>query len=248
MVEAGRRFGIPLSGTMAHSWVMAFAREEEAFRRYADVFQDDAVFLIDTYDTVQAASMIVASGLKPRAVRLDSGDVIALSREVRRILDSGGLGETAIVASGDLDEWGIAEIVRSGAPVDSFGVGTAVSTALDAPSLAGVYKLAEIERDDRFVPVMKKSPGKQTYAGRKQVWRVIRNGMAVEDVLARDDFAPPPDSQPLLKHVMEKGVRRSRLSLDEIRHGCRHKIALLPLDVRRLRDGENYPVRIRIGS
>jgi nicotinate phosphoribosyltransferase len=138
IVEAGRRFGIPLSGTMAHSWVMAFADEGDAFRAYAEVFREDAVLLIDTYDTIDAARKIAASGLKPRAVRLDSGDVIALSREVRRILDEHGLRETAIVASGDLDELRIAEIVASGAPVDGFGVGTAISTSSDAPALSGV--------------------------------------------------------------------------------------------------------------
>jgi nicotinate phosphoribosyltransferase len=247
IVEAGKRFGIPLSGTMAHSWVMAFAEEGSAFRTYADIF-GDAVFVLDTYDAVAAARMVTASGLKPKAIRIDSGDLIALSREVRRIFDEGGLGDTAIVASGDLDEIRIAEIVAAGAPIDGFGVGTAVSTSSDAPALSGVYKIAEIERDGRFVPVLKKSPGKRTYPGRKQVWRVMRDGIAVEDVLALEDARPPADAQPLLREIMKNGKRLSRPFLNEIRDRCRRQVAALPPEVRQLTDGKKYPVQIRIGS
>ena len=247
IVEAGKRFGIPLSGTMAHSWVMAFAEEVSAFRAYAEIF-GDAVFILDTYDAVAAARMMTASGLKPTAVRIDSGDLVAVSREVRRIFDERGLADTAIVASGDLDEMRIAAIIAAGAPVDGFGVGTAVSTSSDAPALSGVYKLAEIERGGRLVPVLKKSPGKSTYPGRKQVWRVMRDGMAVEDVLALENTPPPADAQPLLREVMKRGVRLSRPSLSEIRERCRQQLATLPRDVTRLVDGKKYPVRIRIGS
>jgi nicotinate phosphoribosyltransferase len=233
---------------MAHSWVMAFADELSAFRVYAEVFGDAAVFILDTYDPVAAARMLTASGLKPKAVRIDSGDMIAISQEVRRIFDEHGLPDTAIVASGDLDELRIAEIVASGAPISGFGVGTAVSTSSDAPALSGVYKLAEIERDQRFVAVMKKSAGKETYPGCKQVWRVIRDGIAIEDVLALADNDPPRDAQPLLKEVMKDGVRCSRPPLAEIRERCRQQVALLPPDLRRLIGGTKYPVRIRIDS
>jgi nicotinate phosphoribosyltransferase len=246
LVTAGQRFGIPLSGTMAHSWVMAFPDELSAFRAYGETFQDDAVFLIDTYDTVAAARAIAASGLRPRAVRLDSGDLVALSREVRRIFDGQGLQDTRILASGDLDEARITEIVQAAAPIDGFGVGTAVSTSSDAPALSGVYKLAEIDRDHRVVPVSKKSPGKATYAGRKQVWRVVRDGIAIEDVLALASDAPPSEAQPLLIDVMKDGVRLARPSLDAIRRNCRQQIAQLPDAVRALRGGTGYPVRIRL--
>jgi hypothetical protein len=151
-VEAGLRFDIPLSGTMAHSWVMAFGDEATAFRRYAEVFGGRAVLLLDTYDTLGAARVAAASGLTPAAVRLDSGDMVALSRAVRDILDAAGLQQTKIFASGNLDEWRIAEIVAVGAPVDAFGVGAALSTSSDAPSLGGVYKLVEIERGPRRLP------------------------------------------------------------------------------------------------
>lgn len=247
IVEAGRRFGIPLSGTMAHSWVMAFADETTAFRKYAEVF-GEAVFILDTYDAVAAARMVATSGLRPKAVRIDSGDQVAISREVRRIFDEHGLVDTAIVASGDLDEMRIAEIVAAGAPVDGFGVGTAVSTSSDAPALSGVYKLAEIERDGRAVAVRKKSPGKRTYPGRKQVWRVMRDGIAVEDMLALEGAEPPADAEPLLRQVMKNGERLSRPSLNEIRDRCRQRVATLPGDVTQLVDGKKYPVRIRIGS
>jgi nicotinate phosphoribosyltransferase len=247
IVEAGKRFGIPLSGTMAHSWVMAFADEATAFRTYADVF-GDAVLLLDTYDAVAAARMVAASGLRPKTVRIDSGDLVEISREVRRIFDEHGLADTTIVASGDLDEMRIAEIVAAGAPVDGFGVGTAVSTSSDAPALSGVYKLAEIERDGRVVPVLKRSPGKRTYPGCKQVWRVMRDGIALEDVLGLEDASPPAGAQPLLHEVMKGGVRLSRPSLKEIRERCRQQLATLPRNVTQLVDGKKYPVRIRIGS
>jgi len=247
IVEAGKRFGIPLSGTMAHSWVMAFPEEVSAFRTYGEIF-GDAVFILDTYDAVEAARMVTASGLKPRAVRIDSGDQIAISRQVRRIFDEHGLADTAIVASGDLDEMRIAEIIAAGAPVDGFGVGTAVSTSSDAPALSGVYKLAEIERGGRAVPVLKKSPGKSTYPGRKQVWRVMRDGVAVEDVLALEGSPRPANAEPLLRQVMKKGERLSCPSLTEIRDRCRQQVATLPREVTQLVDGKRYPVHIRIGT
>ena len=151
-VEAGFEFGLPLSGTMAHSWVMTFEDEVDAFRRYCDLYGRQAVLLIDTYDTEEAARRIVKAGLRPAAVRLDSGDFVALSFSVRRILDEGGLQQTGIFVSGDLDEDQVAALVKAGAPVDGFGVGTALSTSNDAPALGGVYKLVEVERDGRLCP------------------------------------------------------------------------------------------------
>src|SRR5262249_54333999 len=146
-------------GTMAHSWVMAFEDESAAFRAYVDLFGRDAVLLLDTYDTLAAARRVAVSGLRPGAVRLDSGDIASLSRQVREILDTAGLRETKIFVSGDLDERRIAGLVDAAAPVDGFGVGGALSTSSDAPSLAGVYKLVEIERGGARVPLVKLSPG-----------------------------------------------------------------------------------------
>ena len=243
-VEAGRRFGIPVSGTMAHSWVMAFPDELSAFHHYAEVFGDQAVILLDTYDTVAAARSIAASGLRPRAVRLDSGEVISLSRNVRAILDAAGLQETAIFVSGDLDEWRIAEIVAAGAPVDGFGVGAALSTSSDAPSLGAIYKLVEIERAGAAVPIKKFSPGKQTYPGQKQVWRVFDHGIAVEDVIALADEEGASPGRPLLKQVMRGGRRElAPRPLSEVRARCLLAVAELPGWVRRLHDPVRYPVR-----
>ena len=244
-VEAGRRFGIPVSGTMAHSWVMSFPDEVGAFRRFSEVFGDDAVLLLDTYDTVAAARSVVAAGLRPRTVRLDSGDLISLGRSVRAVLDEGGLRDTRIFMSGDLDEWRIDEIVRAGAPVDGFGVGAALSTVNDAPSLGATYKLVEIERSGVMVPVMKRSTGKQTYPGRKQVWRVFENGVAIEDVieLAGEEF-DVPHARPLLKRVMSGGRRElPSLSLSDVRTRSQVALAAVPESVRRVHQPEHYLVR-----
>jgi nicotinate phosphoribosyltransferase len=243
-VEAGYRFGIPLAGTMAHSWVTAFGDEIEAFREYAAVFGARAVFLIDTYDTVEAARRIVASGLAPRAVRIDSGDLVALSKDVRRVLDAGGLQATGIIVSGDLDEWSISRVLAQGAPIDSFGVGTALSTSSDAPALGGVYKLVEVEMDGHHTPVMKLSgSGKSTYPGRKQVWRRMRGEHAVEDVISLASEHPPQGAVPLLERVMAGGQRLDAApSLDAIRAWHRARVVELPAEIRRLDPPESYPV------
>lgn len=242
-VEAGFRFGIPVSGTMAHSWVMTYADEVEAFRRYAAVFGERAVFLIDTYNTLEAARKIVASGLRPAAVRLDSGDLVTLSRAVRQILDEGGLRETKILASGDLDERRIAQLLAAGAPVDAFGVGGALSTSSDAPNLGGIYKLVEVERGGVLAPALKFSPGKRSYPGRKQVWRVYEDGVAARDVIGLSDEPGPAGATPLLARVMSGG-RRERESepVATLRTRSRGSVAEFPPAVRRLTEPERYPV------
>lgn len=248
-VEAGRRFGIPVSGTMAHSWITAFPNELTAFRQYAEVFGDQTVMLLDTYDTVAAARSIVASGLRPRAVRLDSGDLTDLSRRVRSILDDGGLHDTSILVSGDLDEWRIGDMLAAGAPVDGFGVGAALSTSSDAPSLGAVYKLVEIERAGALVPIMKRSPRKETSPGRKQVWRRVEGGTAVEDVIELEGDEPrEATGRPLLKPVIRAGRRESPSEgLSELRVRSRAAIAELPVSVRRLHDPAPYAVRLGTG-
>jgi nicotinate phosphoribosyltransferase len=244
-VEAGQRFGIPLSGTMAHSWVTGFASEREAFDRYAESFGAKAVLLLDTYDTLDAARLIVSAGFRPSAVRLDSGDLATLSREVRRILDAGGLEATRILASGELDEQRIADLVAADAPIDGFGVGAAISTAGDVPSLGGVYKLVEIERDGVRTGVAKLSAGKQTWPGRKQVWRRIEDGVARGDVIALDDEPGPPRSLALLERVMAGGQRVMPASpLLELQQRSRAQVAQLPAGIRALDRTEEYPVSL----
>ena len=228
-VEAGREFGIPLAGTMAHSWVLSAASEIEAFTEYAALFGDHSALLLDTYDTVAAAREVVRSGLHPVAVRLDSGDLLALSREVRAILDEGGLRDTRILASGDVDEFIIASLLEAGAPIDGFGVGTALVTSQDAPALGGVYKLVEIEEDGEVRRVMKRSSGKATWPGRKQVWRVVSDGVATRDAIAFEDEPPLADATALLRPVMRRGHRVAPVpALDASRAWCAERLAELP--------------------
>ena len=244
-VEAGYRFGLPLSGTMAHSWVMMFEHEVDAFQRWEALYADRTILLIDTYDTLEAARRIVAAKLHPAAVRLDSGDVAMLSREVRKIFDAGELRETKIFVSGDLDEYRIATLLETGAPIDGFGVGTALSTSSDVPALGGIYKLVETERAGVLVPTMKLSVGKRTYPGRKQVWRVYERGQAAHDLIGRSDEAGPAGGAPLLQRVVRDGRRLGPSPpLVELRAGARSAIAQLPPAVLRLEDPGTYPVRI----
>lgn len=243
-VEAGRRYGIPVSGTMAHSWVMGFADEIDAFRQHMAVFGRHSTLLIDTYDTVAAARRIVASGLRPSAVRLDSGDLLALAREVRRIFDEAGLGATRILVSGDLDEARIASLIAAGAPIDGFGVGTAISAVSDAPALGGVYKLVETMEGASARPTMKLSAGKRTFPGRKQVWRVTEAGIATHDVIGLDGEAAQ-DGRPLLVRAMRHGARvLPPAPMDEMQARARQRVAQLPAALRSLEPGPPYPLRI----
>ena len=242
-VEAGSRFGIPVSGTMAHSWVMAHSDERSAFTRYMEVHGSESVLLIDTYDAVASARLIVRAGLRPAAVRVDSGDLAGLSKAVRSVLDAGSLEDTRILVSGDLDEYGVAKLVATGAPIDGFGVGTAISTSADAPSLRGVYKLVAIERNGDMVPVAKLSPGKQTLPGEKQVWRIGRNGDAERDLIGLAGEPAPPHGVPILSRVVRHGVRiSSRPSLQDLREDSRAARSALPTGVRRLRGADLFPV------
>jgi nicotinate phosphoribosyltransferase len=204
-VEAAWRFGLRATGTMAHSYIQAFPSEEEAFRAYAEDFPESVTFLVDTYDTLQgvrtAIEVIRALDHPPRAtIRLDSGDIGALARAARRLLDDAGLNAVGIFASGGLDEYAVEELVRGGAPIDGFGVGTKIGVAADAPYLESVYKL--VEYDGR--PVMKLSTGKLTVPGRKQVYRPP--DMSGDIVALRDEPAPE-GYQPLLEPVMKGGKR-----------------------------------------
>ena len=195
---AGKTFGIPVLGTMAHSWVMSFPSEEEAFNAYAQLYPDSAVFLIDTYDTLKSgiiSAINAGKKLQERGktfgVRLDSGDIQYLSFEVRKLLDNAGLNRATITASSDLDESIIETLVNAGAPVDTWGVGTRMVTGTADSALSGIYKMAACEdADGRMVPVMKFSdnPEKTTNPGIKQVWRLKDGkGVALADVLALDD-------------------------------------------------------------
>jgi nicotinate phosphoribosyltransferase len=257
-VLAGKDFGIPIYGTMAHSFIETFDDESKAFAAFAQSRPDNLVLLLDTYDTEVAARKVVAlapqlkaAGFAIRAVRLDSGDLVALSRNVRGILDAGGLKEVTIFASGGLDEDAIAELVRAGAPIDGLGVGTSLTTSSDAPVLDCVYKLQEYAG----IPRRKRSANKATWPGRKQVWRRYdADGRMAGDRLALDIASGPAaggvrgslqGGEPLLELVMQNG-RRLRLppSLDDIRQNARRELERLPEPLRQLEPGTTYPVEV----
>ena len=229
-VLAGRRYGIPLAGTMAHSYVQAFADELTAFRAFAHSYPDDCTLLVDTYDTLAGArnaavvaKELAARGHRLRAVRLDSGDLLDLSRQVRALLDDEGLSEVAVFASGSLDEGEIERLLAAGARIDGFGVGTKLATSADAPYLDVVYKLVAF--DGR--PVLKLSAGKETWPGAKQVWRVCEGGEGFFDTIGRSDEDPPPaGDMPLLEVAMAGGRRVGAESLEGARARCAEQRAL----------------------
>ncbi len=236
-VLAGMEYGIPVYGTMAHSYVMSFPDELTAFRTLAQDFPENTTLLIDTYDTLQGAKHAIvvaeemaARGQRLRAVRIDSGDLVAQSRQVRALLDAHGLHQVQIVLSGELDEYKIEDLLARGAAGDAFGVGTAMGTSDDAPTMGGIYKLVE----DEHGPKMKLSTGKATLPGRKQVWRRRGSDGMVHDVIALTDERPIPGAQALLVKVMEGGRTLSSTRLEESRHRCRAGLAQLPGALREL--------------
>ena len=233
-VGAGARHGIPLYGTMAHSWVQTFEDEADAFRAYAESFPASSTFLVDTYDTIggtrkaiEVAKEMRQSSHALQAVRLDSGNLLDLSLTTRAMLDEAGLQEVQVLASGGLDEYAVDELLSAGAAIDGFGVGTTVGVSADAPAVDSVYKLVEYDRR----PVLKLSPDKATAPGRKQVYRVRdANGRYVRDIIARADERPPVEgAEPLLHDVMIDGRPVGRPpTLSELRDGFGREFACLP--------------------
>ena len=245
-VLAARRYGIPPTGTMAHSYITGFDREIDAFRAYARQFPDRCILLLDTYDTLNAARLaatvgqeMAAAGQRLAGVRLDSGDFDALSRQTRRILDDAGLDYVRIVASGGLDEYELARLVAAGAPIDLFGVGTRVGVSADAPWCDLVYKMV----DYGGRPVMKLSAGKASLPGGKQVFRRYdAAGKMAGDVIALDTETVDPGA-PLLTPAIAGGRRiRPRGTVADARQRVADDLAALPADCRRLRAPARYPV------
>ncbi|MFY2556798.1 nicotinate phosphoribosyltransferase [Corallococcus terminator] len=234
-VLAGRRYGIPLSGTMAHSYVQSHDDELEAFRAFTRVYPD-ATLLVDTYDTLRGVQHVIrlarelGEDFRVRALRLDSGDLLALSLAARELLDEAGLERVRLVGSGGLDEDSVAKLLARGAPLDGFGVGTAMGVSADAPSLDMAYKLVEYAGKGR----MKLSSGKALLPGAKQVYRQEEDGVARRDLLVRrGDVA---SGRPLLRPVMRAGQRLpdASPSLEEIRQHARRELSRLPAEVRAL--------------
>ncbi len=240
-VLAGKIYGIPVVGTVAHSYVMSFESEEDSFRAYAKTFPNKTVLLVDTYDTVvgikravKVAKELESKGYRLRGIRLDSGNILELSKEARKILDENGLDYVKIVVSGGLDEFKVDEILSRGAPVDIFGIGTKVGTSADSPYIDFIYKLVEFNGK----PVMKTSTGKNMYPGKKQVFR-----FKGKDVVGCHD--ENIGGEKLLKPVILEGNLVSRLpDLNEIRNKFLEGFEGLPAEIKDIYDHFGYDVRI----
>lgn len=248
-VLAGQKYGIPVAGTHAHSWVMSFNDELEAFGEYADTFPDNTVLLVDTTDTLQGVknAMLVASylkreGHKIQGIRLDSGDLLELSKESFKVFKDGHWSDIAIVASGDLDEYEIARLKALGAKINAWGVGTKLATSFDYPALGGVYKLAEIEG----IPKIKIAGEKTTNPCRQDIWRSGYN-----DVICPTNEAPSIFREKyslLTKKIIENGKLVYKLpSIEKIRDCARENLEYFPEQYKLLKNPKKYPVHLSPG-
>jgi nicotinate phosphoribosyltransferase len=244
-VAAAMRYGLRPVGTMAHSYVMSFPTEEEAFRAFAEDFPENTILLVDTYDSLDGVRHAISAtrdaGIPLMGVRLDSGDLLELSREARRLLDEAGMTEARIAASGDLEESRIAELVAAGAPIDIWGVGTDLGTSRDSPVVNGVYKIVADLGPQGWRGVWKRSPDKATVPGAKQVFRSLEDGMMAGDVIGAAD--EELEGGPLLVAAMRDGEPVRQESLQEIRERSASQLDALPPRLRRATGGvEPYPV------
>ena len=233
---AGFRYGVPVMGTAAHSWIMSFPCEMDAFRKLQRVLGESTVQLLDTYDTLEGARRAAKLGGPLWGVRLDSGDFDSLSRQVRAILDEANLRDAKIMVSGDLDEYRIRELVRAGAPVDAFGVGTQLAVSADAPNISAVYKLVEVEICGIKRFTAKYSDDKTSFPGAKQVFRDV-----ARDVVARSGECGKGEA--LLRPIILGGRLIEPLpSLAQARERATQSIANLPSALRQLEVVEPWPV------
>ncbi|MGM0517867.1 MAG: nicotinate phosphoribosyltransferase, partial [Pseudomonadota bacterium] len=243
-VLAGREYGVPVLGTMAHSFIQACEDETSAFRQYAQRYPK-TVLLVDTYDTLDGVERVIelaremGEDFSVRAIRLDSGDLGELARQARKRLDEAGMTDMEIIASGGLDEHEIKRLIDSAAPIDAFGVGTSMGVSHDAPDLDIAYKLAEYAGQGR----LKLSSGKPILPGRKQIFRRSEEGVFSGDTIGRHGEDHP--GEPLLRQVMAGGRRVAAPSMDELREQARVSIERLPVAVRDIEPADPpYPVEI----
>ncbi len=248
-VQAGALFDIPLYGTMAHSFVQVHDRESDAFEHFVRSHPQNTVLLLDTYHTEQAAEKVVTlasrlkkEGITIQAVRIDSGDLGAHSKKVRSILDAGDCPEIKILASSNLDEHSIRQLVQEGAPIDGFGIGTRLVTSQDVPCLECAYKLQEYDG----VPKRKLAEGKKTWPGRKQVFRNYDDrGRMCGDILSLE--TEPQQGTPLLKEFLNKGRRlQPPTSLEASRSIASQQLNTLPKALKQLETHSPYPVEISL--
>ena len=238
-VSAGKKFGIPLFGTVAHSWVETFDTEQESFEKYFKVYPQNTILLVDTYDTIEAVKKITRLKFKKdiKGIRIDSGNLKLLSKKIRGILDKENLGHIKIVASGNLDEYKILDLVKDQCPIDYFGVGTAMATSYDCPALDLTYKLVQTSSRNNEIKFKKKrSEGKETIPGRKQIFRKFTDqGFFKADLVGLFSEKQPDDPQGLLKRIVKKGELVQPLpSLEEIKKYAQKRVSLLPASFFRL--------------
>jgi nicotinate phosphoribosyltransferase len=245
-VFASRRYHIPVTGTMAHSYIQAYPNEYSAFKAFIREFPETTL-LVDTYDTLEGIRKVIALGkelgdaFKVKAVRLDSGDLAELAKAARKLLDEAGFGHIRIIASSGLDEYKVQALLEAGAPIDGFGVGTQLAVSGDAPEIDFSYKLVEYDHQPR----MKLSSSKELLPGRKQVYRFFKAGRMQRDVIAQ--FDEILNGRPLLEQVMGGGKRleRGRVSLEQSRAYAREQIEALPAELQVLQyTGQGYSVTI----
>lgn len=243
-VIANLELDINSSGTMAHSFVQRFDDEEESFDLYYKIYGKNSILLIDTYNTEKAAKTACKYENNIRGVRIDSGDLIEHAKKVRKILDDNGCKEVIIVASSDLNEYKIKQIIDNNAPIDAFGVGTELATSRDDPTIAGVYKLIEYNGQ----PKIKISEEKLTYPGKKQIYRIYNErGVFKEDILMLDDDEAPPNSEALLIPIMEKGNLINKIpQVMEIQQYYLKNIKKLPGEYKTL--DENHVFKLKISK
>ncbi len=263
LVLAGREFGIPYLGTMPHKFVQERPSEIQAFREYAQSFPYNTVLLIDTYNTLEGAknACVIGKELKKKGydlkgVRIDSGDLLVLSKKVREILDSEGMTNTKIFASSDLDEYTIDKLIKDGAPIDSFGVGTRLVTGANYNPLTdkgnvsvlnGVYKLVSVSKAGKEIPKIKISDdkGKTTLPGKKQVFRRTEGEKYIEDVICLQDEKLGKGWAPLLVPIMKAGkIVYDFPDLKELRKYCLEQVLMLPESCKDIQTPANYPVGI----
>ncbi len=237
---AGMRYGIPVFGTAAHSWVQSFESEAESFRVLQQLLQEGTIYLIDTYDTIEGARRVANLGKPAFGVRLDSGDIAALSQRVRPILDAAGLADCKIMATGNLNEYRIASLLAEGAQVDSFGVGTDLVISPDAPGMSVVYKLAEIQSNGHKRYTAKFSEDKETYPGGKQIFRYEDH-----DVIGCSWECPSGDADALIEPVILQGeLARPPLAIKKVRDYALRQLKRLPEAYHHVESPAAYPVEL----
>jgi nicotinate phosphoribosyltransferase len=245
-VLAGYKFGIPIYGTMAHSFIMNYDSEREAFEKFCRVFPDNAGLLLDTYDTLEATKTVTTLNVAPSLVRLDSGDRYDLSIKVRKMLDEAGRNKTKIFASGDLNEYVLDDLTSRGAPIDAFGVGTELVTSRDDPALQAIYKLVATTREGKTTYRVKTSEGKRTLPAAKQIFRTYSDGGEIqEDMLSLEGEKRPTHTDALITKVLQHGRLVHRLpNISQIRATALKDVARLPDRYKRLEGSEPAPVKL----